>query len=101
MGKLVLAATVSSWVIPITIIVNHIVPEPYMDEIFHIPQAQQYCKGPILGGPVTATSRSSPPLTSGVFAFRKNSTSERGGEDREMAVPEPPKMRPWAVTPGL
>lgn len=20
-------------------------PQPYMDEIFHVPQAQQYCKG--------------------------------------------------------
>ncbi|CAH8269793.1 unnamed protein product [Arabidopsis lyrata] len=28
-----------------SIIVNHIVPEPYMDEIFHVPQAQQYCNG--------------------------------------------------------
>lgn len=45
MGKLALAAIVSSWVVPITIMVNHAVPEPYMDEIFHIPQAQQYCKG--------------------------------------------------------
>ncbi|KAK7255843.1 hypothetical protein RIF29_29266 [Crotalaria pallida] len=45
MGKLALAAIVSSWVVPITIMVNRIVPEPYMDEIFHIPQAQQYCKG--------------------------------------------------------
>ncbi|RHZ86417.1 hypothetical protein Glove_51g59 [Diversispora epigaea] len=26
-------------------IVNKNVPEPYMDEIFHIPQAQNYCKG--------------------------------------------------------
>ncbi|XP_019462271.1 PREDICTED: dol-P-Glc:Glc(2)Man(9)GlcNAc(2)-PP-Dol alpha-1,2-glucosyltransferase isoform X1 [Lupinus angustifolius] len=45
MGKLATAAIVSSWVVPITIMVNRIVPEPYMDEIFHIPQAQQYCKG--------------------------------------------------------
>ncbi|CAI8612638.1 unnamed protein product [Vicia faba] len=45
MGKLALAAIVSSWVVPITIMVNRIVTEPYMDEIFHIPQAQQYCKG--------------------------------------------------------
>jgi alpha-1,2-glucosyltransferase len=30
MGKLALAVIVSSWVIPITIIINHIVPEPYM-----------------------------------------------------------------------
>lgn len=30
MGKLALAAIVSSWVVPITIMVNHIVPEPYM-----------------------------------------------------------------------
>ncbi|KAK0554215.1 glucosyltransferase [Tilletia horrida] len=26
-------------------LVNHIVPEPYLDEIFHIPQAQAYCQG--------------------------------------------------------
>lgn len=26
-------------------LVNIIVPQPYLDEIFHIPQAQQYCKG--------------------------------------------------------
>ncbi|PWN31453.1 uncharacterized protein FA14DRAFT_151418 [Meira miltonrushii] len=26
-------------------LVNDIVPQPYLDEIFHIPQAQQYCKG--------------------------------------------------------
>ncbi|XP_020206047.1 dol-P-Glc:Glc(2)Man(9)GlcNAc(2)-PP-Dol alpha-1,2-glucosyltransferase isoform X2 [Cajanus cajan] len=45
MGKIALAAIVSLWVIPTTIMVNRIVPEPYMDEIFHIPQAQQYCKG--------------------------------------------------------
>ncbi|CAN1142765.1 Dol-P-Glc:Glc(2)Man(9)GlcNAc(2)-PP-Dol alpha-1,2-glucosyltransferase [Linum perenne] len=45
MGKLAVALIVSSWAIPISIIVNRIVPEAYMDEIFHIPQAQQYCKG--------------------------------------------------------
>lgn len=45
MGRIAVALIVSSWVIPISILVNRIVPEPYMDEIFHIPQAQQYCKG--------------------------------------------------------
>ncbi|KAL2957682.1 hypothetical protein AAZX31_18G163800 [Glycine max] len=45
MGKIALAVIVSLWVIPTTVMVNRIVPEPYMDEIFHIPQAQQYCKG--------------------------------------------------------
>ncbi|MCL7039796.1 hypothetical protein MKW94_016056, partial [Papaver nudicaule] len=45
MGKLAISAIVISWVIPISLLVNHIVPDPYMDEIFHIPQAQQYCKG--------------------------------------------------------
>lgn len=40
-----MATIVSLWVIPISILVNHIVPEPYMDEIFHVPQAQQYCRG--------------------------------------------------------
>eukprot|EP00191_Tetraselmis_sp_GSL018_P012453 CAMPEP_0177594952 /NCGR_PEP_ID=MMETSP0419_2-20121207/10076_1 /TAXON_ID=582737 /ORGANISM="Tetraselmis sp., Strain GSL018" /LENGTH=44 /DNA_ID= /DNA_START= /DNA_END= /DNA_ORIENTATION= len=24
---------------------NGEVPEPYMDEIFHVPQAQRYCRG--------------------------------------------------------
>ncbi|BAT84445.1 hypothetical protein LR48_Vigan03g137400 [Vigna angularis] len=45
MGKLALAAIMSLCVIPASIMVNRIVPEPYMDEIFHIPQAEQYCKG--------------------------------------------------------
>ncbi|KAI5679133.1 hypothetical protein M9H77_10083 [Catharanthus roseus] len=45
MGRVAVALIVSSWVIPISILVNHIVPDPYMDEIFHVPQTQQYCKG--------------------------------------------------------
>nr|GMC85737.1 dol-P-Glc:Glc(2)Man(9)GlcNAc(2)-PP-Dol alpha-1,2-glucosyltransferase isoform X1 [Ipomoea batatas] len=45
MGKIKVALIVSLWVIPVSILVSRIVPEPYMDEIFHIPQAQQYCKG--------------------------------------------------------
>ncbi|XP_024987704.1 dol-P-Glc:Glc(2)Man(9)GlcNAc(2)-PP-Dol alpha-1,2-glucosyltransferase [Cynara cardunculus var. scolymus] len=45
MGRITVALIVSSWVIPMSILVNHIVPEPYMDEIFHVPQAQQYCAG--------------------------------------------------------
>ncbi|XWS55667.1 hypothetical protein CRYUN_Cryun09bG0020700 [Craigia yunnanensis] len=45
MGKIAVAAIVSVWLIPISILVNRIVPDPYMDEIFHIPQAQQYCNG--------------------------------------------------------
>ncbi|KAG2334980.1 hypothetical protein Bca4012_000089 [Brassica carinata] len=45
MGKIAVAAITSLWVIPMSIIVNHIVPGPYMDEIFHVPQAQQYCNG--------------------------------------------------------
>lgn len=45
MGRIAVAVIVSSWVIPISILVNRIVPDPYMDEIFHVPQAQQYCKG--------------------------------------------------------
>ncbi|KAL9685124.1 hypothetical protein QQ045_022571 [Rhodiola kirilowii] len=45
MGRLIVALSVSLWIIPVSILVNRIVPHPYMDEIFHIPQAQQYCKG--------------------------------------------------------
>lgn len=30
MGKIALAVIVSMWAIPISILVNHIVPEPYM-----------------------------------------------------------------------
>ncbi|KAL4578832.1 hypothetical protein LXL04_014963 [Taraxacum kok-saghyz] len=45
MGRITVALIVTSWVIPISILVNRIVPEPYMDEIFHIPQVQQYCIG--------------------------------------------------------
>ncbi|KAL7942599.1 glycosyltransferase family 59 protein [Trichoderma barbatum] len=29
-------------------VVSEIVPEPYLDEIFHIPQAQRYCEGKFL-----------------------------------------------------
>ena len=28
--------------------VAQLVPQPYMDEIFHIPQAQAYCAGSLL-----------------------------------------------------
>ncbi|KAK8918802.1 hypothetical protein KSP39_PZI021766 [Platanthera zijinensis] len=45
MGRVAVAAITSLWVIPISIAVNRIVPDPYMDEIFHIPQAQRYCHG--------------------------------------------------------
>lgn len=45
MGRTVVAAIVSFWVISVSLIVNLVVTEPYMDEIFHIPQAQHYCKG--------------------------------------------------------
>jgi len=26
-------------------IVRHVTPEPFIDEIFHVPQAQAYCRG--------------------------------------------------------
>ncbi|KAG5928414.1 hypothetical protein E4U42_000710 [Claviceps africana] len=29
-------------------LVSHAVPQPYLDEIFHIPQAQRYCEGRLL-----------------------------------------------------
>ncbi|KAL7248330.1 hypothetical protein ACSBR2_003113 [Camellia fascicularis] len=45
MGRIGVAVIVSLWIIPISFLVNRIVPHPYMDEIFHVPQAQQYCKG--------------------------------------------------------
>lgn len=45
MGRLAVAAIVSLWVVPISILVNRILPDPYMDEIFHVPQAQKYCSG--------------------------------------------------------
>jgi hypothetical protein len=52
--------------------------------------------GPIIGGPDTATSQSSPPLSSEVFAFcenrTKNSTREESIEDREVAVSRSSKM---------
>ncbi|XP_076957610.1 dol-P-Glc:Glc(2)Man(9)GlcNAc(2)-PP-Dol alpha-1,2-glucosyltransferase-like [Bidens hawaiensis] len=45
MGRLAAALIVSSWVLPISLVLNHILPQPYMDEFFHVPQAQQYCAG--------------------------------------------------------
>ncbi|KAH7134263.1 DIE2/ALG10 family-domain-containing protein [Dactylonectria macrodidyma] len=38
---LFLATTCFSWLY----VVSAVVPEPYLDEIFHIPQAQKYCEG--------------------------------------------------------
>ncbi|KAJ4308738.1 glucosyltransferase [Fusarium piperis] len=40
----VLAVLCFSWLY----IVSAVVPEPYLDEVFHIPQAQKYCKGKFL-----------------------------------------------------
>ncbi|KAJ1271775.1 hypothetical protein BS78_06G151800 [Paspalum vaginatum] len=45
MGRLMVAVAVAAWAIPIAALVDSVVPEPYMDEIFHVPQAQQYCRG--------------------------------------------------------
>ncbi|KAL0926978.1 hypothetical protein M5K25_003238 [Dendrobium thyrsiflorum] len=45
MGRMAVAAIVSLWIVPVSLTVNRIVPDPYMDEIFHIPQAQRYCRG--------------------------------------------------------
>ncbi|CAN4116967.1 unnamed protein product [Withania somnifera] len=45
MGKISVQVIISSWVVAVSVLLNRIVPQPYMDEIFHIPQAQQYCKG--------------------------------------------------------
>ncbi|KAL5973304.1 hypothetical protein ACLOJK_029954 [Asimina triloba] len=45
MGRIIAAGIVAMLAVPLSILVNRVVPEPYMDEIFHIPQAQQYCRG--------------------------------------------------------
>ncbi|KAG6536961.1 hypothetical protein ZIOFF_002039 [Zingiber officinale] len=45
MGRLTVVTVVSLWVVPMLIMVNWFVRDPYMDEIFHIPQAQHYCRG--------------------------------------------------------
>ncbi|XP_078436171.1 DIE2/ALG10 family isoform X2 [Wolffia australiana] len=45
MGRATVAAIVALWTVSISVVVNRIVPKPYMDEIFHIPQAQKYCSG--------------------------------------------------------
>ncbi|XP_024538006.1 dol-P-Glc:Glc(2)Man(9)GlcNAc(2)-PP-Dol alpha-1,2-glucosyltransferase-like [Selaginella moellendorffii] len=44
MSILVLIATLLAFALPVAYLVNGIVPDPYMDEIFHVPQAQRYCK---------------------------------------------------------
>ncbi|VAH33929.1 unnamed protein product [Triticum turgidum subsp. durum] len=48
MGRLAVTAAVAAWAIPIAALVDSIVPDPYMDEIFHVPQAQHYCRGDFL-----------------------------------------------------
>ncbi|KAK1755540.1 glycosyltransferase [Echria macrotheca] len=40
-GLFVLFLAIRSWLA----LVEHYVPEPYLDEFFHIPQAQTYCEG--------------------------------------------------------
>ncbi|OAY76656.1 Dol-P-Glc:Glc(2)Man(9)GlcNAc(2)-PP-Dol alpha-1,2-glucosyltransferase [Ananas comosus] len=45
MGRIAVAAAAGAWAIPIAILVDRLVPDPYMDEIFHVPQAQRYCGG--------------------------------------------------------
>uniref|UniRef100_A0A0E0KSH2 Dol-P-Glc:Glc(2)Man(9)GlcNAc(2)-PP-Dol alpha-1,2-glucosyltransferase n=1 Tax=Oryza punctata TaxID=4537 RepID=A0A0E0KSH2_ORYPU len=48
MGRLTIAAAVAAWAIPLAALVDSIVPDLYMDEIFHIPQVQRYCRGDFL-----------------------------------------------------
>uniref|UniRef100_A0ACD5V4T7 Uncharacterized protein n=1 Tax=Avena sativa TaxID=4498 RepID=A0ACD5V4T7_AVESA len=48
MGRLAVAAAVAAWAVPVAVLVNSVVPDPYMDEIFHVPQAQRYCRGEFL-----------------------------------------------------
>ncbi|KAL3628633.1 hypothetical protein CASFOL_027679 [Castilleja foliolosa] len=45
MGRIAVASAVILWLLPISFLVNQIVPDPYMDEIFHVPQVKQYCGG--------------------------------------------------------
>ncbi|BGP43690.1 glucosyltransferase [Rhodotorula kratochvilovae] len=48
MGTGLELAGYSAWVagmVVVAVAVNRAVPEPYMDEIFHVPQAQAYCRG--------------------------------------------------------
>ncbi|KAJ3676673.1 hypothetical protein LUZ60_004085 [Juncus effusus] len=45
MGRTAVTAAVLLTAIPISLLLNSIVPHPYMDEIFHVPQAQKYCNG--------------------------------------------------------
>ncbi|XP_047960649.1 dol-P-Glc:Glc(2)Man(9)GlcNAc(2)-PP-Dol alpha-1,2-glucosyltransferase isoform X4 [Salvia hispanica] len=45
MGRTAVASVVTLCLIPVHLIVNRFVPDPYMDEIFHVPQAQHYCRG--------------------------------------------------------
>ncbi len=43
-----LSASFAALTSAIAYYVTNLVPEPYMDEIFHIPQAQRYCQGKFL-----------------------------------------------------
>lgn len=45
MSRLWLSVLVAASTIPVALLVNTIIPDPYMDEIFHVPQMQQYCRG--------------------------------------------------------
>lgn len=41
--------------VSLALLVSHVVPDPYMDEIFHVPQAQRYCKGDMTWDPMITT----------------------------------------------
>ncbi len=45
---LMLSASFAALTSAIAYYVTTLVPDPYMDEIFHIPQAQKYCHGKFL-----------------------------------------------------
>mmetsp|Transcript_62273 Transcript_62273/g.197164 ORF Transcript_62273/g.197164 Transcript_62273/m.197164 type:complete len:478 (+) Transcript_62273:1843-3276(+) len=40
-----LAAAVGVLFLSVVVAVNKFVPQPYMDEVFHVPQTQEYCRG--------------------------------------------------------
>ncbi|XP_062227417.1 dol-P-Glc:Glc(2)Man(9)GlcNAc(2)-PP-Dol alpha-1,2-glucosyltransferase-like [Phragmites australis] len=67
MGRLAVAAAVAVWAIPIAALLDSVVPEPYMDEIFHVPQAHQYCHGDILTWDPMITTPPSPYYVSLIY----------------------------------
>ncbi|KAF2035367.1 hypothetical protein EK21DRAFT_54280 [Setomelanomma holmii] len=65
-------------------VVSREVPEPYLDEFFHIPQAQKYCQGDYSWDPKITT----PPGFYGILRMLRTPTTTSFGQPRNGTLPK-------------